>query len=177
MDEPMLRVWMQESVPPTTQYGYRPGRWVAEPAWPSANITTRQLPLAPGRLLDAGASPPEAALPIQSPLTLGLFAGKWCSYAAGHKEINRTTLTSEMIDAGLQKAVVLDQLEMMRLRNTAEAFNGTLRIANTSVNELEMTWSHQDDKITLSANLQSMAFTISYTPSGSQAQLYSYPKP
>jgi sucrose phosphorylase len=114
---------------------------------------------------------------------LDLFAGKNDYDAAdnggtaGHKEINRTTLTSEMIDAGLQKAVVLDQLEMMRLRNTAEAFNGTLRIANTSVNELEMTWSHQDDKITLSANLQSMAFTISYTPSGSQAQLYSYPKP
>jgi sucrose phosphorylase len=66
---------------------------------------------------------------------------------------------------------------MMRLRNTAEAFNGTLRITNTPVNELEMTWSHQDENITLRANLQSMAFTISYTPSGSQTQLYSYPKP
>ena len=83
MDEPMLRVWMQDSVPPTTQYGYRPGRWVAEPAWPSPNVTGRHLPLAPGRLLDAGAKPPVAALSIQSPLTLGLFAGKWCSYAAG----------------------------------------------------------------------------------------------
>ena len=30
MDEPMLRAWMQESVPPATTYAERPGRWVAE---------------------------------------------------------------------------------------------------------------------------------------------------
>ncbi len=30
MDEPMLRVWMQESVRPATTYETRPGRWVAE---------------------------------------------------------------------------------------------------------------------------------------------------
>ncbi len=41
-------------------------------------------PLAPGRILAGrGATAADAALPIQSPLTLGLFAGKWCSYAAG----------------------------------------------------------------------------------------------
>src|SRR5690606_1029269 len=33
MDEPMLRVWMQDSVPPTTSYVERPGRWVAEDGW------------------------------------------------------------------------------------------------------------------------------------------------
>ena len=35
MDEPMLRVWMQDSVPPKPMYDVRPGRWVAEPEWPS----------------------------------------------------------------------------------------------------------------------------------------------
>src|SRR5690606_30119980 len=30
MDEPMYRVWMQESVPPRPYYAERPGRWVAE---------------------------------------------------------------------------------------------------------------------------------------------------
>ncbi|MGD2116459.1 MAG: CocE/NonD family hydrolase, partial [Acidobacteriota bacterium] len=34
LDEPMLRVWMQESVPPRPTYADRPGRWVAETAWP-----------------------------------------------------------------------------------------------------------------------------------------------
>jgi len=83
MDGPMLRVWMQDSVPPTSRYAHRPGRWVAEPSWPSANVTPRRQPLAPGRILAQGAAAPQAALPIQSPLTVGLFAGKWCSYAAG----------------------------------------------------------------------------------------------
>jgi len=89
-DEPMLRAWMQDSVPPTTRYDERPGRWVAEPRWPSPNVEERRVPLAPGRILwSAGAADPDAAraaqeppLTIQSPLTVGLFAGKWCSYAA-----------------------------------------------------------------------------------------------
>ena len=34
MDEPMLRAWMQEPVAPAPDYDERPGRWVAEAAWP-----------------------------------------------------------------------------------------------------------------------------------------------
>lgn len=83
MDEPMLRVWMQDSVPPTTSYIVRPGRWVAEPSWPSDNIDERGYPLAPNRIKLPGEVAEEAELSIQSPLTVGLFAGKWCSYAAG----------------------------------------------------------------------------------------------
>ena len=36
MEEPMLRVWMQDPVPPRPSYAERPGRWVAEPAVASA---------------------------------------------------------------------------------------------------------------------------------------------
>jgi putative CocE/NonD family hydrolase len=42
MDEPMLRVWMQESVEPRPSYDERPGRWVAEPFWPSPHVVTQQ---------------------------------------------------------------------------------------------------------------------------------------
>jgi predicted acyl esterase len=38
MQEPALRVWMQESVPPQTCYSERPGRWVGEDTWPSPRI-------------------------------------------------------------------------------------------------------------------------------------------
>ncbi|MGD9387881.1 MAG: CocE/NonD family hydrolase [Gammaproteobacteria bacterium] len=82
MDEPALRVWMQDSVPPTTRYDHRPGRWVAEPAWPSAGIDEQALALAPGALLAPGSRMEAADLQLQSPLTVGLFAGKWCSYTA-----------------------------------------------------------------------------------------------
>ena len=83
MDEPMLRVWMQDSVPPTSRYAYRPGRWVAEPSWPSPNVETHRFVLAPHRIVSVDAAVEETPLTIQSPLTVGLFAGKWCSYAAG----------------------------------------------------------------------------------------------
>ena len=83
MDEPVLRVWMQDSVPPTTYYHSRPGRWVAESCWPSPRIETRRLALAPARLVPLEPHTPQVPLTIQSPLSVGLFAGKWCSYAAG----------------------------------------------------------------------------------------------
>lgn len=84
MAEPMLRAWMQESVPPTTRYLHRPGRWVAEPQWPSPDISWRAYPLSPNRLApDAAQRRREcAAQTLQSPLSVGLFAGKWCSYTA-----------------------------------------------------------------------------------------------
>ncbi|MGW5054023.1 CocE/NonD family hydrolase [Actinokineospora sp. NPDC004072] len=76
--EPVLQTWMQDSVPPSTSYQERPGRWVAEPAWPSPQVETAVWPLAPHRI---GRSE-DAALTISSPLSLGQFAGKWCSYNA-----------------------------------------------------------------------------------------------
>jgi uncharacterized protein len=84
MDEPMLRIWMQESVPPSTAYEDRPGRWVGESSWPSSLVRPVAHPLGDHRLLPPGAPPagvPER-LAVQSPLSVGQFAGKWCSYNA-----------------------------------------------------------------------------------------------
>jgi hypothetical protein len=83
MQEPMLRAWMQDSVPPTTYYHERPGRWVGEPTWPSENIRPHQFVLSwPSLLEEKPTATPEEDLNIRSPLSVGLFAGKWCSYAA-----------------------------------------------------------------------------------------------
>jgi hypothetical protein len=85
MDEPMLRVWMQESVPPRGSYEERPGRWVAEEAWPSPRIEPRQWSLAPGRLLEsAGAGPggEDLELLLSSPLSTGSEGGDWCAFGA-----------------------------------------------------------------------------------------------
>ena len=82
-EEPLLRVWMQDSVPPTTSYVVRPGRWIAEPCWPSPHVRSDRYALSASRLIPDGECPDQSPLTIQSPLTVGLFAGKWCSYAAG----------------------------------------------------------------------------------------------
>ena len=80
--EPMFRVWMQDSVPPTTSYHRRPGRWIAEESWPSPHVDARAFRLDQARLVPLSEEVTEQAFTIQSPLSVGLFAGKWCSYQA-----------------------------------------------------------------------------------------------
>ncbi len=82
MDEPALRIWMQESVPPSTAYTERPGRWVGEPSWPSPNVSSVRYPLGQNRVALPGEAVDPGALTIESPLSVGQFAGKWCSYNA-----------------------------------------------------------------------------------------------
>ena len=74
MDEPMLRVWMQDSVPPATCYSERPGRWVGEAVWPSPHIKPLVLALNAGNWLGGPATPGHAL--INSPLWVGLGAGE-----------------------------------------------------------------------------------------------------
>lgn len=52
MDEPMLRVWMQEYTPPAPHHAQWPGRWVAEPCWPPDGAATRRLYLRASGALD-----------------------------------------------------------------------------------------------------------------------------
>jgi putative CocE/NonD family hydrolase len=78
MDEPAYRVWMQESVPPRTYYAERPGRWVAEPSWPSPNITPMQLAMNADGVAPAAGR--ETTLTHRSPLSNGALAGHWCAY-------------------------------------------------------------------------------------------------
>ena len=74
MAEPMLRVWMQDPVPPQTCYLERPGRWVGEPTWPSPHITATPFPLNPTNQLGGPATTGHAT--INSPLWVGLGAGE-----------------------------------------------------------------------------------------------------
>jgi sucrose phosphorylase len=100
---------------------------------------------------------------------LDIFAGK-NDYAAadnggsgGHKEINRTTLSLADIEAGLQKDVVLKQLEMIRLRNTFKAFLGTVQFNPTGPHKLDITWQNQGETANLKADLLTHAFTVSHS--------------
>ncbi|MDK1471944.1 CocE/NonD family hydrolase [Streptomyces sp. 549] len=82
MDGPVLQAWMQESVPPSTSYEERPGRWVSEEDWPSPRIEPTAHPLSRHRVCAPHEKPEDEALTIQSPLSVGQFAGKWASYNA-----------------------------------------------------------------------------------------------
>ncbi|WP_432636309.1 CocE/NonD family hydrolase [Albidovulum sp.] len=75
MDEPMYRVWMQQSAPPSTCYLERAGRWVGEAEWPSSRIDWRDLFLNAGGRLQ-GTAAKGTPVPICSPLWVGLTAGE-----------------------------------------------------------------------------------------------------
>ncbi len=103
---------------------------------------------------------------------LDIFAGK-NNYdaadkggSAGHKEINRTTLTIQDVENGLKKDIVINQLEIMRIRNTSKAFSGTPLINDISASEIDISWSYNNNFAQLKANLQTHNFTINYTESG-----------
>ena len=97
---------------------------------------------------------------------LDLFAGKNDYEAAdrggvaGHKEINRTTLTLSDVEAGLGRPVVREQLELIRLRNTSPAFLGEMHILDSAPHELRIAWRHPEASLTLNADLRDHGFTI-----------------
>ncbi len=80
MDEPQLRLFMQDHAEPKGAYTVREGRWVAEPAWPSPNVTRKPWALGQSGSLERG-NGGQGSVQISTPQTVGLQAGKWCSYA------------------------------------------------------------------------------------------------
>lgn len=84
-DAPMLQAWIQDPVGP--EENAAPGRWVAEPVWPSPAIVDTALMPSQGRLcwaedLDTATAGDDStpSLDIRSPLASGLAGGKWCVY-------------------------------------------------------------------------------------------------
>jgi sucrose phosphorylase len=111
---------------------------------------------------------------------LDLFAGRNDYEAAdkggtaGHKEINRTTLSMTDIDQGLKRIVVQDQLQLIRLRNTSEAFYGTLEIADTAERELHMIWRNGSAEAVLRADLVSFGFVVTHGDREGKESVMSY---
>ena len=80
MDEPQLRVWMQEWAAPSPRHAHRDGRWVTEPSWPSPAIRTASLAIGSRGLGRADAA--DAALRCAALYAHGADAGNWCPYGS-----------------------------------------------------------------------------------------------
>jgi sucrose phosphorylase len=79
---------------------------------------------------------------------------------AGHKEINRTTLTMEDVESGLRRPIVKNQIELIRLRNTSPAFTGNLKVLDADRNQLNLCWEHPEETLILKSNLRDHDFVI-----------------
>ena len=82
MDEPQLRAWIQESLPPDAGHAEREGRFVGEPSWPSPNLQPTTYALADGRLAVPGETVDDATWTVRSPVGTAMEAGDWCSYGS-----------------------------------------------------------------------------------------------
>jgi sucrose phosphorylase len=111
---------------------------------------------------------------------LDLFAGKNNYRAAdkagtaGHKEINRTTLTNDDIEQRLKRILVRDQLELIRLRNTSAAFEGELQIHDSEDHCLNLTWQNHKSSASLNANLSEYNFSITHIDENGEESTLSY---
>jgi sucrose phosphorylase len=97
---------------------------------------------------------------------LDLFAGRNDYEAAerggvaGHKEINRTTLSLSEVEERLDWPVVRDQLALIRLRNRLPAFEGEMTVDETEPHRLHISWRHPRATATLQADLRDHAFAV-----------------
>lgn len=82
MDEPLLRVYMQDSIPPTLDYDDRPGYWAAEPAWPSPNVKPTTFFLNCDGVSQTLAARPELERPVSilGVQSHGFDGGQWGAY-------------------------------------------------------------------------------------------------
>ena len=111
---------------------------------------------------------------------LDLFAGKNDYEAAdkggpgGHKEINRTTLTTRDIEQGLTRIVVRDQLEIIRPRNKSRAIGGELTVISADEHCLHLTWEHHRCAATTNTDLRDFTFNIMRKENNGDEEVMSY---
>ena len=108
---------------------------------------------------------------------LDLFAGKndheavKRAGAGGHKEINRTNLTTEQMEEALKKPVVARQLELLRFRGTCPAFAKESKIiVNSNGNHMEFIWENAGYQAKLTADLKTCEYMITETTPDGQTR-------
>ena len=107
---------------------------------------------------------------------LDLFAGKNDHKAVelagpgGHKEINRTNLTRERIDAEMETPLFRDQVALLRMRSACPAFSTDAQItAGCDPNGVfTLAWSRGDAHAELKADFRTLGFTAVTTENGAE---------
>lgn len=78
----------------------------------------------------------------------------------GHKEINRTNLKLEDVEAALSKDIVKRQLEILRFRNTSKAFGANVKMEfSVCESKIEISWTNEGEMARLFADLAEYTFS------------------
>lgn len=103
---------------------------------------------------------------------IGLFAGKndfdYFHQTRQPRDVNRTNFTLEQVDAQFQRPIVQQMVEMMKLRNSHPAFQGTFILPETDAYTLKQRWENGEDYAELTVDFRTCEFTIRYTEDGTE---------
>jgi len=98
---------------------------------------------------------------------LDLFAGKNDHEAVkkaganGHKEINRSNLSMDVVEEKLLEPVTIKQIELLRFRNESKAFDFDADMKmEIEHDKIKIVWEKDKNKAFLEADLRSFAFEI-----------------
>lgn len=78
VNEPLLRTWITDPIPPRSVYDEMPGRWVAETSWPSPNIVPTTLNFEKGSINTVKTNAGHVL--VDSPHDTGQAAGRYFPY-------------------------------------------------------------------------------------------------
>jgi len=80
----------------------------------------------------------------------------------GHKEINRSNLSLEKIDTLVEEPMLRDQVALLRMRNSCEAFasDADIRVGCPGEGKLEICWKRGDHEAHFLGDLKAMTFTV-----------------
>ena len=86
--EPVLRAWMQDSVPPRAHHEHRPGRWVATTSWPTPAVEQHVATLEPGVLRFGSPAGVESSSrsEVAAVQSHGVLGGRSCAYGTSFDE-------------------------------------------------------------------------------------------
>jgi sucrose phosphorylase len=96
--------------------------------------------------------------------------------SGGHKEINRTNLSEDMVREALSNKVVKQQLSLLRLRNTFPAFgfDAKLEILESDLHIIRLRWENNGYSALLEADLKSCDFNITTTDLQQEIKVYRF---
>jgi len=75
------------------------------------------------------------------------------------------------IEQGLKTDVVKKQLEIIRLRNTSDAFLGTVEINDAFDDVIDIKWTNNKSVAHLKADLKTYRFTIDHIDKGATKKM------
>lgn len=79
--DPDLVAYKQDYSIPSASRNYVPGEWIAVPSWNNRQIENRTYYLDEENGLSENSKVEPRTFKVQSPLSVGLLGGKWCSYS------------------------------------------------------------------------------------------------